>query len=97
MNPILNCTFSTPGKYNRTQPDRTLGYAKVRKGRRLYDPRIKMPLPVMQGVQGSMINQQQANALKIQNKNGMMETGLYFLWSPQNAILKYFPFHGITH
>jgi hypothetical protein len=44
-----------------------------------------------------MINQQQAKTLKIQNKNGMMETGLYFLWSPQNAILKYFPFHGITH
>lgn len=57
-NPILNRPYDEPVKHYRTLADGSLDYSTVVKGRRPYDPTINTPIPVKQGAQGSLIDQQ---------------------------------------
>jgi type III restriction enzyme len=57
-NPILNGPYDEPSRYYRTLPDGTLDYTKTKRGRRPYDPRINTPIPVKQGPQGQIFDQE---------------------------------------
>lgn len=56
-NPILNGPYSEPTRYYRTLPDGTLDYTKTKRGRRPYDPTINTPIPVRQGPQEQIFDQ----------------------------------------
>lgn len=55
-NPILNGPYDEPTRYYRTLDDGTLDYTKTRRGRRLFDPRINTPIPVRQGPQNKIFD-----------------------------------------
>jgi len=57
-NPILNRPYEEPKLHYRTLSDGSLDYTKIVKGRRPYDPTINTPIPVKQGAQGSLLDQQ---------------------------------------
>lgn len=56
-NPILNGPYEEPTRYYRTLPDGTLDYTKTKRGRRSFDPKINTPIPVRQGPQGQIFDQ----------------------------------------
>ena len=56
-NPILNGPYDEPKRYYRTLPDGTLDYTKTKRGRRPYDPKINTPIPIRQGPQEQLFDQ----------------------------------------
>lgn len=57
-NPILNKPYAEPSHHYRTLADGSLDYDKVLKGRRMFDPHFNSAIPVKQGPQGSLLDQQ---------------------------------------
>lgn len=58
-NPILNKPYDEPTRYYRTLPDATLDYTTIKKGRRPFDPSINSAIPVRQGPQGQIFDQEE--------------------------------------